>query len=606
MKSKISFFNATALRKNMTRFAPVWLLYTVCLLLGLVMLADSGVEYWLSANIASGIGFMSIVNFGYALLTALLLFGDLTNSRMCNALHALPLRREAWFGSNAASGLVFSLIPTAIMTVPALIASCFSAMEQGWQIPLYWLLGTNLQYIFFFGLAVLCMMLSGNRIGAAAIYGIVNFAAVLAFYMADIVYVPHLPGVITQMEPFMRYCPVAMMPTLSLVETRQVHEFLRYAPDGSENYLLRGTFTVGQGWWYLWVCAAIGMVLLVLALLLYRRRKLECAGDLLATRKLESVFLVLFALVVGSTCQLLHAAFEGYGASGSALFLWSGLVVGWFGGLMLLRRSPRVFSWRSFLGLAALAAALGLSLLVNSMDFFGITQWVPKASEVKSATVQLSYYQSVILEEPEDIADVITLHSLGAEARLGGEMTAVNRPVETQDGDATFVEIRYELKDGSTHAREYLILVDSPAGDIARKFFSRIEQVMDVYNHRNDIRSAEDLLALLDTPEQITLTNAEMELPEELLTRENTLELLKAIIADCEEGNLVQHRAFHSELVYGDGVYHYTYYNLLIRFPESTVQLDVYADSRNILAWLEKNGMAEPVKQAVEEEKSIG
>ena len=156
MKSRISFFNGTAFRKNMTRFAPAWLLYTVCLLLGLVMLADSGVEYWLSANIASGIGFMSIVNFGYALLTALLLFGDLTNGRMCNALHALPLRREAWFGTNVVSGLVFSLIPTAIMTVPALIASCFSAMEQGWQIPLYWLLGTNLQYIFFFGLAVLC------------------------------------------------------------------------------------------------------------------------------------------------------------------------------------------------------------------------------------------------------------------------------------------------------------------------------------------------------------------------------------------------------------------------------------------------------------------
>jgi len=148
--------------------------------------------------------------------------------------------------------------------------------------------------------------------------------------------------------------------------------------------------------------------------------------------------------------------------------------------------------------------------------------------------------------------------------------------------------------------------VDSPAGDIARKCFSRIEQVMDVYNHRNDIRSAEDLLALLDTPEQVTLTNAEMELPEELLTRENALELLKAIIADCEEGNLVQHSVFHPELVYGDGVYHYTYYNLLIRFSESTVQLDVYADSRNILAWLEKNGMAEPVKQAAGEEKSIG
>lgn len=602
MKSRISFCNGTALRKNMSRFAPAWIGYTVCLLLGLLMLADGGVEYWFSANLASCTGFMAIVNFGYALLTALLLFGDLANGRMCNALHALPLRRETWFCTNAVSGFAFSLIPTAVMTAVALVASTFSAVEQAWQIPLYWFLGTNLEYVFFFSLAVVCMMLSGNRLGAAAIYGIVNFAAILAYYMAEIVYVPHLPGVVAQMEPFAAFCPVAMIPSLNLVQTERIRDMTGYAADGSILYLERGAFTVGQAWTYLWICAAIGLGLLVLALVLYKRRRLECAGDLLATKKLEPVFLVLFALVVGSCCQLVFVAFEGgYGAYGSAVFLWSGLVVGWFAGLMLLRRSSRVFSLKSFLGLAALAAALGLSLLVNSMDLFGITRWVPMAEEIKSVTVQLNYYQSVTLETPEDIADAIALHTYGAEARLDGEMSAVNRPVETEDGEGVLVEIRYEMQDGSAAAREYTVLVDSPAGDIARDFFSRIEQVLNVYNYRHGFRNAEDLLALLDTPEKIALTGVDVELSEELLTRENAEKLLEAIIADCEAGNMVQHSAFHP-YVEGD----WWLDNLLIRFPEGSVQLDFYTDSENILAWLEENGMAEPMRQITRERKSIG
>ena len=37
MKSRTSFFNGVIFRKNLTRFAPVWGLYTLCLLLGLML-----------------------------------------------------------------------------------------------------------------------------------------------------------------------------------------------------------------------------------------------------------------------------------------------------------------------------------------------------------------------------------------------------------------------------------------------------------------------------------------------------------------------------------------------------------------------------------------
>lgn len=610
MKSKISFCNGTAFRKNLTRFAPAWILYTVCLLLGLVMLSDSGVEYWLSANIAIGISFMGMVNLGYGLLTALLLFGDLTNSRMSNALHALPLRRETWFCTNVLSGLFFSLIPSVIMTVPAFIASFFSAVENGWQIPLYWLLGTNLQYLFFFGLAVLCMMLSGSRVGAAVIYCIVNFAAYLAYFLADVVYVPHLPGVVTQLEPFALFCPVIMMINHRFLETQQIKDFYGYNADGSEKYQLYGTFALTEEWWYLWVCAAIGAVLLLLALLMYRKRKLECAGDMMATRKLEPVFLVLFSLVAASAFQLAYVAINGYEAYGSAIFLWGGLAVGWFAGLMLLRRSSRVFSGKGFLGLAALAAALGLSLLLNSMDVFGITTWVPKAEEVKAANVRLSYMTNVTLEEQEDIEDLIRLHTLAADARLGGEMTAVNRPVELADGTGTVIGIEYELKDGSTAAREYFILIDSEAGDIAAKFFSRIEAIFTEGYYTSwanrDVFTTEDLMELLDTPERMVF--AGVPVPEELMTREQAEKLLEAILADSKAGNLVQHAAFHPEPVYRDEALDIEYwsYQMTLNFPKDTVVLDVYPECEHILAWLEENGMMPLLHAKILEYNGIG
>ena len=38
MKSRTSFFNVTVLRKNLTRFAPLWALFAVAEVLGLLTL----------------------------------------------------------------------------------------------------------------------------------------------------------------------------------------------------------------------------------------------------------------------------------------------------------------------------------------------------------------------------------------------------------------------------------------------------------------------------------------------------------------------------------------------------------------------------------------
>ena len=163
MRSRRSFFNFTVLRKDITRFFPVWGLF--CVFLGLV---------WLSLHMSGAryigrelMGFFTLASpwiAAYALICAVTLFGDLFQSRLCNALHTMPLRREGWFFTHAAAGALFFLVPYGLfcfMTVPLGVRWGFGGIE--------FLLGT-MEYVLFFGMAILCVMLSGNRVGTVLLF----------------------------------------------------------------------------------------------------------------------------------------------------------------------------------------------------------------------------------------------------------------------------------------------------------------------------------------------------------------------------------------------------------------------------------------------------
>ena len=166
MRSRTSCFNKTVFRKNLLRFAPVWGVYTLCLVMGILLLYTNGgnmKHFHFARHMTDLVEIMAMVNLAYAPIVAALLFGDLYNSRMCYMLHAFPLRREAWFVTHVVSGITFSLVPTAVMAVisfPLLTNSMFEgAVALSWWI----FLASNLQFLCFFGMAVFCVMVVGNR-----------------------------------------------------------------------------------------------------------------------------------------------------------------------------------------------------------------------------------------------------------------------------------------------------------------------------------------------------------------------------------------------------------------------------------------------------------
>ncbi len=577
MKSRTSSFN-TALRKNITRFAPCWVLYTIGNVMALLLMMQDN-SYWFAQSIGDWILAMPILNLGYALLVALLLFGDLFNSRMCNALHAMPLRRESWFTANVIAGILFSVIPmvvTAAIAVPVLASS---NVENGWQIPLFWLLGGNLSYLAFFGIAVLCIHLTGNRFATAVVYGIINFAAVILYWLVDTLYTPMIYGVRTWADPFFWLTPVVHMVEAEYLDVTRVNIDIPNGPS---------YFTLSTQWWRLGVWAAVGLLCLATALLLYRKRKLECAGDFMAFRKMEPVFLIVYTLIVGTCFQFFASNI--IGLFGDLLYLFVGLIVGWFTGKMLLTRTLRVFRWKSIGGCLLTLAVMGLSLVLTAVDVFGIESWVPQVSEVETAYVSMGYSYNgripadgVKVTDPGDIEKLLYVHEHSIQPPEVREPVMVN--VKTWYGEEVNAwldrefnfTLCYQLKNGRLVYRYYTAYADTDIGEILGPWFSTVPVVTGMQE--------DELQEVVDSAYWTYLEGVELQ-----LTKAQMQDLMDAIIADCHAGNMIQRTAFHDEACYSR--------NFSVEFSYSGedranrwMHVTVYPCCENVYQWMDENDM---------------
>ena len=602
MKSRTSSCKWAAFKKDLSRFWPVWVGYLLFLTLFQVILCNDDLSYWYAANVGESISVMGVFNGIYALIVAQMLFGDLFNPRMCNGAHSLPLRREEWFGVHIAAGFLFCLIPTALMAgFSEIIIQLYSTMIDSWQLPLYWFIGTNIQYIFFYGLAVFCVMCAGNRFGGTIIYGIANFGSLLVYLLVDQLYTPLLKGVVTLSGPFEKLSPM-----LSIVNQRFINadrtetgRTILHAP-GIEEREYIGTFEVTpEGWRYIAIAAVVGIVLLVLARVMYKRRQLEVAGDFLAVRWLEPVFQVVFTLFCGSGFHAVFLLFFGLDTEFVYLIFGIGILAGWFAGRMLLERSTRVFRLKTVGGFLLTAAAVALSLFITHLDPLGIETWVPETEDLKGVTVSTRYQSTYSTEDPAEIADLLRLHEVALHENVSvhPDYDSYFYNPDNNDPEAVRINLVYHLENGLIASREYYVLATGAGGDIIRNYFTRLDVVLS----RPTIQDADDLRHEMKDIEYIDLNGKEV--PEEYVTEEFRLALADAIAADCEAGNMVQLGAFHPEIIMDFEQDDYDLYALYLAFSGDDnrwFQINVYADCENILAVLEPSGVLDRVRMDYE------
>ena len=546
MKSRISFFDQTVFRKDLTRFAPVWGLYLISGLL--VAMNLIGNSYCVADELMSSLNGLAVVNLLYAALCAQMLFGDLFNSKLCNALHALPLRRETWFITHTVAGLAFSVVPNLILSL------CFMLfLGELWFLALLWLLGMTLEFLFFFGVAALSCMLSGSRVGAAAVYAVIHFLSAIVYWFVFTFYEPLLPGLHIREKGFMLFCPVAWMvePMGELAEFEYVHTYW----DNRVDFL-----GLTDAWWYLAAVAVLGIAVLALGVFLYRRRRLECAGDLMAFKPMEPVFAVIATLSCGAVFQIMGEIFD-YNAS--FIYLAVGIFVGWFASRMLLERRVKVFRKANFFGFAAVVAVMGLTLLITAVDPLGLTRWVPEPEDVASVTVADEYLyheqydvHAVVLENRELIETVVQAHGILVEEGMTGD------EVDRWNGSYTPLTLIYEMKDGRQVRRHYYYPSNGKAAEILNGLLSDPAYV----------------LGYLDWDKFVAgVTAVEVDWQHKVVGDEARA-LVEAVYADCKEGTMVQNRS------------HFNYVtSIRIIRHDREIYLDVFEDCAYTMAWIKKN-----------------
>jgi len=457
MRSKTSCFNGTLFRKNLSRYWPLWglasfggAMFPLAMLLELL---HNGFRFWSPLEtrqayytvLSYGVPVISIV---YAILCAMAVWSYLYNARSVGMMHTLPVRREGLFVTNVLSGLTMMAIPYAVTGVLLVLVSLlFGGFEPVGV--LVTVLGVMGESLFFFGLATFCALIVGNIFMLPALYGLLNFIAVLTDFMVNLLAQgfcfglnSSYSGTVEWLSPVV-YLVQKISPN-NTYETQWVTDRL-----GGQRYetSVLTSVTLENGW-LIAAYAAAGAALLGLAWLLYRRRRSESAGDVVAVGWMKPVFrygCAVYAAILGG--RLLYALLWDSFQSGRyftvlpmILCMIAGGAVGYYAASMLLAKTPRVFktTWKGML-----AVALGCAALCGAMkcDLFGVVRRVPAPDSVKLVNVYAAGSNYYLTPGKDDalIEEVRTLHQTIIDDKDYIMSTAEGRSVymETEEGSYT-------------------------------------------------------------------------------------------------------------------------------------------------------------------------
>ena len=452
MRSKTSLFNWGLSKSLLKRFWPLWTVWFWLLIFVLPINLSTEIGNILkhgSFDAAFQIN-SALLNYGISLvcfaavfcpLTVLLLFSFLYSSRSSGMIASLPVKRECVFTTYFLTGLVPMLLAE-LITVLVTFVLCGGSgfVDNGALMKCLWMLVFST--VAFYGMASFCALLTGNIVILPFAYTLLGVAPYLAYTGIGSTLEALLYGFsFRESELFRNLSPFFGLDSLYVESDRIVENGIAY----SRNLRVHNGELLG------WYCLA-GIVLSVIAFLLYRKRHMESAGDIVAVKVLKPVFK--YCLALAGACFLASVMYDVYfrdsfnGASAGVRTIASlviGAFIGYFAAEMLLEKSLKVFrgNWNGFI---IFTAVLLIAAVCCEADIFGFEKYVPDADKVESVT--LYYSMDTEYKEPENIEKITELHRQIVNSKKNNELVS---------SDEDFLSLGYTLKNGKTVSRSYLI-----------------------------------------------------------------------------------------------------------------------------------------------------
>ncbi len=474
MRSATSFFDKTLFRSQLKHTWPLWLGYTALWLFlvpvalfselsayqGSYSAADAS-RLLLNTGVRGGV----FISFVFGLFFAMLAFSHLTQSRATNGFHALPVRRETIFLTVYLTGL-FCQLSTILVTF--LLGAAVSAPLHlsFWSVTAAAMGSAMLEAVFFYSFAALCMMMTGQILAAPVFYFVGNILVpgmeyLLRNFAGNFLYgySGHTDVALGFLSPPLYMYTMCTEVAIASIETCESDSYYVTA------YALeRGSLMILAAY------ALAGLVIALIALLLYRTRKSEMTGSTVAFPWATPIFKygVAFCTAVALGQLLYFFLFGQYRSSGSdslpgtILCMVAAGLVGYFVAEMLIRKSFRVFR-AGAKGAVIVAGALVLLGVAMSFDLTGYEKRVPDESEIESAFYTFSGMTNVTTDDADTIRRLTAAHraivkNRNEQARIADAWDA-DTLSQSDYGDIEPFHLRltYYLKDGSQLSRSYYV-----------------------------------------------------------------------------------------------------------------------------------------------------
>lgn len=415
-----------------------------------------GEEVWENTGVRGGI----FISFFFGLFFAMLSFSHLTQSRATNGFHALPVRRETIFLTAYLTGL-FCQLSTILVTF--LLGAAVSAPLHlsFWSVTGAAMGSAMLEAVFFYSFAVLCMMMTGQILAAPVFYFVGNILVPgMEYLLRDFAgnflygYSGHTDVALGFLSP-----PLYMYPRVDIASIETCE---------SGSYYVTAYALEHRSFMILAAYALAGLVIALIALLLYRTRKSEMTGSTVAFPWATPIFKygVAFCTAVALGQFLYYFLFGQYRSNGSdslpgtILCMAAAGLVGYFAAEMLIKKSFRVFR-AGAKGAAIVAGVLVLLGIGMSFDLTGYEKHVPDESEIESVYYTFSGMTNVTTDDADTIRRLTAAHQAivknrNEQARIADAWDADTLSQSDHDDIEHFsLRLTYYLKDGSQLSRSY-------------------------------------------------------------------------------------------------------------------------------------------------------
>lgn len=438
MNSTISFFNKSIFKSDIKRYWWTALLETLILFVSTVMpvyerctryIENNGVGYSYGVFTPQWLYYGGIIVLVvFAVGVPVILFSYMHFSASMSMHHSLPIKRSQLLWTKTITGLILTIVPILINTLVfgAMLADPRYGELVGVISVLKWCLSGILYTTVIFALTVAVNMMTGHPVGTmifTAGYALLPFIIVVfleAFFSVE----------------YFGYCESNMTDVLKYI----------YA---DEDFLL--TFPS-----YI-IYIAMSVLFLVGAYVLYKHRKVENYGEVIAFSWLKPVFIGIVAILAS---MLSWAYFIGILEREGVWWMIPIGVIGTVIAWMVSRKSLSLKGVHKPLGIYMVSVLL-VCIAVN-FDITGFETRVPDIKNIESVQFGhgrgykgTTYYNGGSVEytvnggidtsfrDADDIKNVIALHK------------AV---IKRRENDGTYMTpIVYTLKNGRTLNREYSI-----------------------------------------------------------------------------------------------------------------------------------------------------